>query len=225
MNTSSYQLSETELDTLETILEELGERDDETPQWEFCEGFMAALACTQPPLTTPEAFEMLLFANVDADKLFSSVAQREQFTALWEKRYAQVQQALDAKIDGFDDERSYYPPMVDLRGLILDLPPTERTDIDMDDVPSFAEIWATGFLYVAESWPSRWQTPKSQEKAERFNAAIDAISALLAQDIGEPLEPQGDEDNAPLAVSKERMEQFAQALWAVYDLRALKAAQ
>ena len=35
-----------EFDELDLILDDLRSRHDETPQWEFCEGFMAALMAT-----------------------------------------------------------------------------------------------------------------------------------------------------------------------------------
>ena len=34
-----------DFDALDDILDDLRTRNDETPQWEFCEGFMAALVC------------------------------------------------------------------------------------------------------------------------------------------------------------------------------------
>ena len=34
-----------DFEALDDILSELRTRYDETPQWEFCEGFMAALVC------------------------------------------------------------------------------------------------------------------------------------------------------------------------------------
>jgi uncharacterized protein len=36
-----------DFDTLDNILDDLRERFEETPQWEFCEGFMAALVCSR----------------------------------------------------------------------------------------------------------------------------------------------------------------------------------
>ena len=36
-----------ELDELDTLLDDLRTRGEEIPQWEFCDGFLAALACTR----------------------------------------------------------------------------------------------------------------------------------------------------------------------------------
>ena len=43
-------LSPDEFDEIDAILDELRTRYDETPQWEFCEGFMAALICSRRPI-------------------------------------------------------------------------------------------------------------------------------------------------------------------------------
>ena len=40
---TSEPLSPDEFNEIDTLLDELRSRYDETPQWEFCEGFMAAL--------------------------------------------------------------------------------------------------------------------------------------------------------------------------------------
>ncbi|HQD16836.1 MAG TPA: UPF0149 family protein, partial [Ottowia sp.] len=39
-----------DFDALDDILDDLRTRYDETPQWEFCEGFMAALICCRRPI-------------------------------------------------------------------------------------------------------------------------------------------------------------------------------
>jgi uncharacterized protein len=38
-------LAPEDYDALDLILDDLRSRSDETPQWEFCEGFLAALVC------------------------------------------------------------------------------------------------------------------------------------------------------------------------------------
>ena len=39
-----------QFDEIDAILDELRTRYDETPQWEFCEGFLAALICCRRPI-------------------------------------------------------------------------------------------------------------------------------------------------------------------------------
>jgi uncharacterized protein len=47
-------------DELDAILDELRTRYDETPQWEFCEGFMAALICGRRPMPYSDYLPVLL---------------------------------------------------------------------------------------------------------------------------------------------------------------------
>ena len=44
---------------LETAARAMREQDDETPQWEFCEGFMAALVCTRRAIAPTEYWPVL----------------------------------------------------------------------------------------------------------------------------------------------------------------------
>ena len=43
-----------DFDELDAILDELRTRYDETQQWEFCEGFMAAVICSRRPMEANE---------------------------------------------------------------------------------------------------------------------------------------------------------------------------
>ena len=49
-----------ELDELDTLLDDLRTRGEEIPQWEFCDGFLAALACTRRSIAPAEYLPMLL---------------------------------------------------------------------------------------------------------------------------------------------------------------------
>ncbi|MEO7887208.1 MAG: UPF0149 family protein, partial [Polaromonas sp.] len=57
---SSQPLEVEDFDALDAILDDLRTRYDETPQWEFCEGFMAAVACTRRPIAAAEYLPVLL---------------------------------------------------------------------------------------------------------------------------------------------------------------------
>ena len=59
MNTTAGLEAE-DFDTLDNILDDLRERFEETPQWEFCEGFMAALVCCRRAIPDSEWLPMLL---------------------------------------------------------------------------------------------------------------------------------------------------------------------
>ena len=61
MNTdTSTAMAPDDFDALEAILDDLRERHDEIPQWEFCEGFLAAVVCTREPISDEEAVDALL---------------------------------------------------------------------------------------------------------------------------------------------------------------------
>ena len=112
-------------DELDAILDELRTRYDETPQWEFCEGFMAALICGRRAIPASEYFPVLLglgedgaaaSTNTDEDPegSFTSDAQRERFTALWDARWAEVSAALDAECKTLEDDDCYHPEVMGL---------------------------------------------------------------------------------------------------------------
>ncbi|MDI1271706.1 MAG: UPF0149 family protein [Polaromonas sp.] len=220
-------LSPEDFETLDNILDDLRKREEETPQWEFCEGFLAALACTRREIPPDDYMAVLLdFEGAEdeaaARQLFASDAQRAQFMDLWERRYQDICRALDADVESLQDERAFYPQVGDMRGMLARLPEEERKDIDMDSVPSFAQVWALGFMYAVESWPDEWalsrQEAKDKQAVEDLDTALGAIIELTDDDPG-PMEiPMLGEDAAPSA-SEVRLEQFGEALWAVYDLR------
>ncbi|MDO9115949.1 MAG: UPF0149 family protein [Polaromonas sp.] len=220
-------LSSEDFETLDNILDDLRKREEETPQWEFCEGFMAALACTRREIPPDEYMAVLLdFEGAEdeaaARQLFADDAQRAQFMDLWERRYKDICRALDADVESLQDERAFYPQVGDMRGMLARLPEEERKDIDMDSVPSFAQVWALGFMYAVESWPDEWalsrQEAKDKQAVEDLDAALGAIIELTDNDPGPMEMPMLGEDAAPSA-SEVRLEQFGEALWAVYDLR------
>lgn len=123
MNTTTGLEAE-DFDTLDNILDDLRERFDETPQWEFCEGFMAALVCSRRAIPVDEWLPMLL--GIDPDEAeggsFADAAQREQFLALWQRRFDDVRLALDTPVEALDDDKAYAPEVMDVRGAIASLP-------------------------------------------------------------------------------------------------------
>jgi hypothetical protein len=61
MNTTATPaLNDEDYEALDQILDDLRQRMDEVPQWEFCEGFMAALICSRRPIDADEYFGALL---------------------------------------------------------------------------------------------------------------------------------------------------------------------
>ena len=58
--TTLNELAPEDFDALDNILDDLRSRHDETPQWDFCEGFLAALACCRRAIDADEWLPVLL---------------------------------------------------------------------------------------------------------------------------------------------------------------------
>lgn len=220
-------LSADDFDALEAILDDLRSRSDETPQWEFCEGFMAALIVCRRLIAPSEYLPVLLdmgdLAGEAADQhgAFASPAQAAQFMDLWVRRWNAIADSLDADIESLDDPRAFHPEVLDLRGAVAALPEAERTAMASQKLPSFAQVWAVGFMYAVESWPQEWVAPRGDKEAHQWlDEALDAIVALTEDDTDPPTLAVFEEDGPP-SVSEPRLQAFAVAVWAVYDLREL----
>jgi uncharacterized protein len=206
-------LTADDFDAQDAELDLLREQSEETPQWEFCEGFLAALVCSRRPIGPDEYWPVLL-----GDE-FKPMAHME-FVWRWQRRWAEVAVALDAPVETLDDERTYQPEVLDTRGAVLALPEGERGETDLSPLPSFAQVWALGFMYAVETWPDDWQPPRDAEAARMLDTALGAIVALADDDKGAPSVSMFAEDGPP-SVSEERLDDFGAAIWAVYDLRQL----
>lgn len=221
MNDTPALLQPEDFDELEAILDDLRTRDEEIPQWEFCEGVMAALVCCRRPIPQDEYLPMLLGGG-EAGELapFADAEQRERFLALWRRRWQEVVTALDAEVESLEDEAAYQPEVMDVRGALLALPAAERATYGDEALPSFAQVWALGFMYVVENWPEEWAAPRDKEAAEWLDVSLQAVVAMTEDDTAEPaISPFG--DDTPPSVSVERLNSFGDAIWAVYDLREL----
>ncbi len=216
-----------DFDALDEILDDLRTRFDETPQWEFCEGFMAALICCRRLIPPGEYLPVLLATDNDgedgddATAAFADQAQFERFMTLWTQRWNEVATALNAPIEALDDERAYAPEVMDVRGGVASLPEAERAEVgDADDLPAFAQVWALGFMFAVETWPEEWEPPRDKKIARLHDAALEAIVALTEDDEDEPTLSALSEDGPP-SVSVARLNAYGEALWAVYDLREI----
>ncbi|RYF29800.1 MAG: zinc chelation protein SecC [Comamonadaceae bacterium] len=202
-----------DFDALDNALDAMREHDDEVPQWEFCEGFMAALVCTRRPIPPAEYWPVLLGENFAA-------AQQMEFVWRWRRRWSEIEDGLDADVQSLDDERTWQPEVLDTRGAIASLPEEERADMADEAIPSFAQVWALGFMYAVENWPEDWTAPRDKEAADMLNDALDNIVALTEDDTHPPTVSMFSEDGPP-SVSQQRLDDFGAAIWAVYDLRQL----
>ncbi len=214
---------------LESILDDLRERAGDAPQWEFCEGYLAALLCCRRPIAVEEYLPLLLGTADGAAAAveppedgmaaipFADEAQRARFLALWNARWSEVAAALDADVETLDDERAYHPQLFDMRGLVARMDDAERADIDMDELPAFAQLWALGFMEVVDLWSDEWAPPRDKEARKLIAQSLDAIGGLMEDDEAAPdVSPFDDAD--PPSVSARRFDAFGLALWAVYDL-------
>jgi uncharacterized protein len=215
---SADEVSPEEFDEIDAILDELRDRYDETPQWEFCEGFMAALICCRRDIPMDEYLEVLLAVGADESNegSFADAAQQMRFMALWNKRWAEVAAGLDAEVKSLDDEAAYQPEVMDVRAAVAELPPQERDAVSADEIPAFAQVWALGFMFAVESWPEEWVPPRDKDAAKWLDAALQAMVALTEDDEGEP-EVSPFSDDGPPTMSVARLNAFADGVWAVYD--------
>ena len=232
MNTSTQAtsaaeaLNDQDYDALDQILDDLRNRLDEVPQWEFCEGAIAALICCRRDIPADEYLGALMGDDSGqfGPQLFASVQQYEQFLTLWNRRWNEVAVALDAEVDNLEDERSYAPEVMDVRGAVLAMSDEERAEmaeeLANEELPSFAQVWALGFMFVVETWPEEWAAPRDKEAREWLEDALDRIVAVTEDDDGEPSISMFGEDSPP-SVSQERLNAYGEAIWAVYDLRDL----
>ena len=151
---------------------------------------------------------------------FADDAQRQQFMALWQRRFGEIKLALDTPVEALDDDKAYAPEVMDVRGAIASLPPEEREEIEDSEIPSFAQVWALGFMFVVENWPEDWAAPRDAETADWLDGALNAVVALTEDDTARPTLSMHSEDGPP-SVSEARLNQFGEALWAVFDLHQI----
>jgi uncharacterized protein len=206
-------LTPEDFDALDDELDLLREQDDEIPQWEFCEGFLAALVCMRREVPPEEYWPVLLGEDFRP-------MQHMEFVWRFKRRWQEIANALDQPVELLEDERTYHPEALDTRGAILALPPEERREGDLDNLPAYAQVWALGFMYAVESWPEEWLPPRDAEAADMLDGALEDIVALTEGDEGEPAVSMYAEDGPP-SVSNERLDAVGSAIWAVYALRQL----
>ena len=231
----SSTLSQEHFDTIDLILDDLRTRYDETPQWEFCEGFMAALICCRRPIAQAEYLEVLLGMDDSADLSaitehdstvatdvgsFADADQRAAFLHLWGQRWAEIQTALDTPVESLDDDAAYHPEVMDVRGALAELTDAQRAELLDGPLPAFAQVWALGFMYAVEAWPDEWVAPSDKKAAKWHDLSMQCIVALTEDDTDEPELAPFSEDGVP-SVSRVRLDAFADAIWSVYDLREI----
>jgi uncharacterized protein len=211
--TPTAPLTAEDFDFLDDELDRLREDDEEIPQWEFCEGFLAALVCMRRAVPPEEYWPVLLGDG------FRPMEHME-FVWRWRRRHDEIARALDEPVETLEDERTYHPEALDTLGAILALPAEDRAEGDTANLPAYAQVWALGFMYAVENWPDDWQPPRDKDAAALLDAALQDIVALTEGDAGEPAVSMYREDGPP-SVSEDRLDAVGAAIWALYDLRQL----
>ena len=206
-------LTPDDFDALDAELDLLRQDDPDTPDWEFCEGFLVALVCMRREVP-PEEYWPVLLGDV-----FRPMEHME-FVWRWRRRWQEIARALDEPVEVLEDERTYQPEALDMLGAVLAMPAEERREGDLENLPAYAQVWALGFLHGVESWPEDWQPPRDPEAAEMLESALDDIVALAQGDPGEPAVSMHSEDGPP-SVSNERLDALGAGIWAAYSLRQL----
>jgi uncharacterized protein len=140
--------------------------------------------------------------------------------ALWQRRFDEIKLALDTPVEALDDDKAYAPEVMDVRGAIASLPPEEREEIEDSEIPSFAQVWALGFMFAVENWTDEWATPKDKDAAKWYDLSLEAVVALTEDDTDVPTLSALSEDGPP-SVSENRLNAYGEALWAIYDLREI----
>ncbi|MDR3014208.1 MAG: UPF0149 family protein [Delftia acidovorans] len=229
-DTAQHALSNEELQELDELLDSLRERSEEVPQWEFCDGFLTAVVCTRRPISVGEWLPMLLGDGEDLEvadgqplhqlEVFASAEQQARFLELAQRRVDEIRTQLDTEVKSLADDTAFQPEVLDTRGAILMLPEAERKEVEDEEVPSFAQVWALGFMFVVENWAEEWAAPRDKEAAQWLDAAMEFVVDLTEDDTGEP-ELNLYDEAGPASTSQERVDAFGEAVWAVYDLRQL----
>jgi uncharacterized protein len=215
------------LDLLEEALEAIVQRHpDDTPQWEYCEGFMTALLCTRRAINSDEWLPWLFFGR-DAAELFATESEHTRFLMAWMEREAQLRDALKAGLDAPDDESPFSPAVIDWRGLIASLPEDARAEAlkgQDGPPPALGRQWAAGFMAAVLAWADDWSPPRDKDMAADMKDALDLVFALTDDDTSPPALNLYDPD-APPSVSKARSQAVADAMEAVhilYDIAQLR---
>jgi len=214
-NNPTQPLNADEFTELNAILNYLRTRNDEIPVWEFCEGFMAALICCRRQIA-PEEYLPVLLAEP-----FANAVQRQHFMSLWTRRWTQVLQALDTKVSALDDAAAYQPEVADARADFAALPEAERAQRKGEKLPAFVQLWARGFMAVVTAWPDDWAVSRNKEAIKWRTTALDLVAALTQDDTDAPTLRAFEDADGPPTVSVKRMKAFADAIWAVYNMREM----
>jgi uncharacterized protein len=205
-------LQDPEFSELESLLDTLRQRLKLTPRWEFCEGFMAALVCCRRTIPAEEYLPVLLTADgarLPLDAVFADAALQQRFLQLWTWRWNAVARALDTQVSTLDDPSAYQPEVMDV---------CAASD---GRLSSLGQLWALGFLAAVNTWPEEWAGPRNKAAQHWRSTTLDLLQVLTLNDTDQPTLQAFVEADGPPTVSAQRMQAFADAIWAVYNMREM----
>ena len=199
-------LTEREIASFAALLEDWSERSEHGLSLEHVDGFITALICSPRQITPEEYFPVLLGTTGLA--LFTEPAALSQFRSLFRRRWHQVSQALDAPIESLSDPGALEPLIMDWAGLLDELPPAERAELEADGLPEFASVWAAGFLQVIDAWEADWTLPEDSKDEAFVDEMLEPFYVLITPP----------EELTPEERNTRREDYVAMAIWSTYEL-------
>jgi uncharacterized protein len=215
-------LTEREVQQLDSLLADLRERNEHTPDLEQLDGFLTAVVCSPRSLSI-EDFLPVLFSDPDAPDhkavLPFADAQEQADFEQWVVRRAQdVQTCLHAPVEELQDPKALNPYLNDWAQIAAELTPQEKAQLEKEALvigspvwPELGAFWAAGFLHVVDHWAEDWSIEDDEDAQAILDDCLQVIEALT---LGH--DELSDEERA-----LSRDELVGRAIWAVYDLRDL----
>lgn len=200
-------LTEPDITAFAALLEDLSERTEQGLSLEHVDGFITALLCGPREIPPEEYFPVLL--GVASLGIFRDPNEQAQFMSLFQRRWQQIAQAVAAPIETLNDPAALEPLIMDWDGLLEELPPGERAELEADGLPEFASVWAAGFLQVLDAWEADWALPADSKDEAFVDEMLDPFFVLITPP----------EDWTPEERAQPREDYVAMAIWSAYELR------
>jgi len=205
--TQHTSLTERDITVFAALLEDLSEHTEQGVSLEHVDGFITALVCSPRQILPAEYFPVLL--GEAGLGIFNDEAMLAQFMSLFARRWQQIAQALAAPIETLADPAALEPLIMDWDGLLEELPPEERAELEADGLPEFASVWAAGFLQVLDAWETDWTLPADSKDEAFVDEMLDPFFVLITPP----------EDWTPEERATRREDYVAMAIWSAYELR------
>ncbi len=207
MPASSRPLSDDELAAYDNALESISDRTDVPLSVELLDGFSAALIVA-PRLVAPGEYFPVLFGDAGLG-VFENEETVGLFTESFTRRWNEIASALEAPVENLADPRAYAPLILDWDAILEGLSAEGFASQAGEDVPSYAQEWAAGFLLAVESWEDDWALPENSKDENFVDACLDPFYTLVS--------PEAEWTAEERELSREA--HVANAIWSVYDLR------